>query len=244
MMPLELVRLRHESSLPHYYLQLRFLQHTRFIWWYRMTQILLASNRPLIKSGIRATLATQEDLTLVGESINCQQAKQLSREFEPNVLLLDLDMPSLDLAELMVYLHQHCPKVRVLVLASDMVHARASIATGVAGYVLKEEPTEVLLRAVCVVAKGDTWFSRSVLEQLVQVEDDPAQIDNLPLTNQEKKVLAMIAKGWDNNRIAAELCLARQTVRNYASRIYPKLLVSSRVEAILWARKQGLVEEP
>lgn len=208
-----------------------------------MIKILLASNRPLIRAGIRATLATKEDLTLVSESTNCHEAKQQSREFEPDLLLLDLDMPSFSLAEFMVYLHQHCLKVRVLLLASDAIHARALIATGVAGYVLKEEPTEVVVRAIYIVAQGDTWFSRSVIGQLVQVQDEPVQIENLPLSNQERKILVMIAKGWDNTHIAAELCLAKQTVRNYVSRIYPKLSVRSRTEAIVWARRWGLVKE-
>lgn len=208
-----------------------------------MIKILLASSRPLIRSGIRTTLATQEDLTLVGESTNSYEAKQQSREFKPDLLLLDLDIPGLSLIEIMVYLHQHCREVKVLVLASDMLHARALIATGIAGYVLKEEPTEVLARAIGIVAQGDTWFSRSVVVQLTHVKDDPVQIENLPLTKQERKILVMIAKGWNNNRIAAELCLAKQTVRNYISRIYPKLSVSSRAEAIVWTQRWGLVRE-
>lgn len=183
-------------------------------------------------------------MALLGESTNSYEAKQQSREFKPDLLLLDSDIPGLSLAEIMVYLHQHCPEVKVLVLASDVLHARALIATGIAGYVLKEEPTELLVRAICIVAQGDTWFSRSVVDQLIHVEEEDAvQIENLPLTKQEREILVMIAKGWDNTRIAAELCLAKQTVRNYISRIYPKLSVNSRAEAIVWTRRWGLVRE-
>ncbi len=100
------------------------------------------------------------------------------------------------------------------------------------------------MRAIRTVMRGDTWFSHSIVEKLARWDTDrPALATTHSLTITEHKIIAMMAQGWDNSRIATTLSLAGQTVCNYTSRIYNKLGVGSRAEAIVWARERGLYVE-
>ncbi len=132
--------------------------------------------------------------------------------------------------------------VKVLTAYDDDVYVHVLIAGGALGYVLKDEVPEIVVRAIRTVMRGDTWFSRSIVEKMARWDiEQPVLAGKPSLTDAERKILVMMAQGWDNSRIAATLSLARQTVRNYTSRIYNKLGVSSRAEAIVWAREHGLV---
>lgn len=125
----------------------------------------------------------------------------------------------------------------VLTAYDDDAYVRGLLAAGVAGYVLKDDALESIAPAIRTASSGGSWFSQSVLNKLVDAR--PGQgLDEKgdPLTEREKVLLTMISQGWDNERIAAKLDLAEQTVRNYISRLYHKLGLTSRSEAIIWAR--------
>ena len=134
------------------------------------------------------------------------------------------------------FVHEHCPHARVLVLTAydDDAYVRGLLAAGIAGYVLKDEAPDVLVDAVRGVAHGGTWFSRAVVAVLA-LPPRPAVAAGPTLTNRERELLALLARGWDNARIAQELRLGEQTIRNYLSRLYGKLGVQTRAEAIVWA---------
>jgi DNA-binding NarL/FixJ family response regulator len=200
-------------------------------------RVLLADDHPLVRAGIRSVLTTEKDIVLVGEAVDGDQVQRLCQELEPEVLLLDLNMPGPSPFATVAYLRQHCPAVKVLVLTAydDDAYVRGLTTAGVAGYVLKDEVPETVVRAIRVVVDGDTWLSRPVVEKLAQWETEAS-----PLSEREQQILALMTQGWDNIGIATELNLAEQTVRNYVSRIYARLGVESRVEAVVWARKHGL----
>lgn len=108
-------------------------------------------------------------------------------------------------------------------------------AGGAVGYVLKDETEETVVRVIRSVVEGDAWLSRPVVEKLARLGvEDPG------LISREWQVLDLMARGWDNARIATELRLAEQTIRNHASNIYTKLNANSRAEAVVWAREWGL----
>ena len=206
-------------------------------------KVLLADDHPLVRSGIRTTLSTASDVHLIGEATNSFDVRTLCHSLEPDVLLLDLNMPGPRPIETVTYLREHCPALKVVVLTAydDDAYVRGLLAAGVAGYVLKDEAPETVIKAVRTVVNGGTWFSQTIMQGLIQQSNHAANNLEYPLlTDRDRQVLGMIARGWDNVRISSELSLAEQTVRNYISRIYSKLGLTSRGEAIIWAREHIL----
>lgn len=201
-------------------------------------RVVLADDHPLIRSGLRARLEAEPDLAVVGEAADGEEAQQRCRSVEAEVLVLDLNMPGPPPTATMAFVQAHCPELRVLVLTAhgDDAYVRGMLAAGVAGYVLKDEAPDALVDAIRSVAHGGTWFSRSVVEVLMQ-PDRPVTLGGLALTHRERELLRLLARGWDNARISRELDLGEQTVRNYLSRLYGKLGVKTRAEAIVWAHK-------
>jgi DNA-binding NarL/FixJ family response regulator len=209
-------------------------------------KVLIADRHSWVRVGIRATLSVENDLLLVGEATNVYKAQQLSQEFTPDVLLLDLNTLNFALPETIAYLRDPCPKMKVLVLTTfSDIHIGELVQAGATGCILKDEETETLVRAIRIIAQGDTWFSQAILKKLAQwnTKNLTSHIQETTLTERERQVLDMIAQGWDNLHIASVLCLAEQTVRNYVSRIYAKIAVSSRAEAVVWAIKHCLALE-
>jgi two-component system nitrate/nitrite response regulator NarL len=202
-------------------------------------RILLADDHPLVRSGIRATLSGEASFEVVGEATNGAEVQLLTQELRPDLLLLDLSMPGPSPLETITCVRRLSPETRVLVLTAydDDTYVRNIINIGVDGYLLKDEATEALVQAIKAVVQGGTWFSRVVMQKFVVVKQDADA--EAGFTPRELELLASIGQGWDNRRIAAEFDLAEQTVRNYISRIYEKLGVRSRAEAVVWARENG-----
>lgn len=214
-----------------------------------MTQIirvLLADDHPVVRVGIKTILAAEPNLIVVAEAADGDEAQQLCQELQPDVLLLDLNMPGLPSAELVSCLHDQCSSIRVLVLTAydEDAHVRDMIKSNVAGYVLKDEAPDTLIQAIHTAVRGGVWFSQSVVNKLAKLTTDQPvhQFEEVDLTLRERQILSMIAKGWENTRLAAELNLAEQTICNYVSRIYAKIGVSSRAEAIVWTVEHGLAK--
>ena len=209
----------------------------------KRTRVLLADDHPLVRSGIRATLLREDYIDVIGEASRGDETQALALESRPDLLLLDLSMPGPPPLETIACVRQVSPDTRILVLSAydDDAYVRSLIGVGVDGYLLKDEAAEVLIQAVTAVIQGGTWFSRMVMQKFVGAARSPGATDFTP---REVELLAGIAQGWDNRRLASEFGLAEQTVRNYISRIYEKLNVRSRAEAVVWARKHGYAGEP
>jgi len=206
------------------------------------TRILLADDHPLVRSGIRTTLSREGQLEVVGEATDGAEVQRLCHELRPDLLLLDLSMPGPPPLETISCVHALSPETRVLVLSAydDDAHVRSVAGVGIDGYLLKDEATETLLQAITAVMQDGSWFSRAVAQRFAGAKCDLADD---AFTPRELELLTGIAQGWDNRRLAQEFRLAEQTVRNYISRIYEKLGVRSRAEAVVWARKNGYAGE-
>lgn len=206
-------------------------------------RIVLADDHPILRKGLLKTLAVEVDIMLVGEASDGTQAQHLCRELQPTVLLLDLHMPGPTATETVVYVRQHCPTTQVLILTmmDDDTSVQEMLTAGVVGYLLKDEATAVVVQAIRTVAQGKTWFSPTIAKKVVRWKKGTStHWKFLALTAREQEILGLIAQGWGNLRIATQLNLSEQTVRNYASRIYARLGVNSRAEAIMWAREHGI----
>lgn len=198
--------------------------------------VLIADDHPLVRAGLCTALQIEPDIVIAGEASDGDAAQQQCKSLQPDVLVLDLNMDGPPAVATLASVRELCPRTRVLILTAynGDIYVRELVQAGAMGYVLKDEAPEALVQAVRSVARGGTWFSRPVVESLVHAKHDGS--DAPPLTEREGQIMRLVAQGWDNARIAEELCLSEQTIRNYVSRLYAKIGVQTRAEAVVWGR--------
>jgi len=197
--------------------------------------ILVADDHPLVRNGVVCTLERSTEVKVVGEAQNFTETLQLIEKLRPNMLILDVEMPGGQADQLTLAARELLPELKILILTAHLDEAtiRRLVKVKISGYILKDEAPELLLQAVRTISKGAAWFSQSVAQKMMGLNDVPE--DRVNLTPREKQILKLISQGKDNGTIAQELYLAEQTVRNYASTIYEKIGVATRVEAVVWA---------
>jgi len=209
----------------------------------QVIRVLIADDHPLVLRGIRETLSASTRIDVVAEVGRSDEAQQMCRKLVPDVLLMDLQMPGATAPDTIRFVQKYCATTRVVILSAydDDAYVRAMVALGVAGYVLKDEASEVILGAIHVVMQGGTWFSRRVLERLTGWNPHASTnaIAYPNFTPRERQILDLMGRGRGNVQIAMELSLKEQSVRHHASAIYGKLGVNSRAEAVVWAKEHG-----
>lgn len=208
-------------------------------------RILLAEDHAVVRTAVAAYLARRPDIDVVGEIGEGGAALfEMVRAKQPDVLLLDAHMPGheVDVIESARRLRQDWPEMRILVLSAydRREYVVGLLKAGAAGYVLKDDSSEMLLRAIRTVAHGGEWVSPRVANILVDSvrQGEPAPADLL--SRREIDVLRAVARGLTNSKIADELFITEQTVKNHVSSIFGKLGVDTRVEAVLYAIRHGL----
>lgn len=208
-------------------------------------RILLAEDHTVVRTAVAAYLARRPDIDVVGEIGEGGTALfEMVRAKRPDVLLLDAHMPGheVDVIESARRLRQDWPEMRILVLSGydRREYVVGLLKAGAAGYVLKDDSSEMLLRAIRTVAHGGEWVSPRVANILVDSvrQGEPAPADLL--SRREIDVLRAVARGLTNSKIADELFITEQTVKNHVSSIFSKLGVDTRVEAVLYAIRHGL----
>jgi DNA-binding NarL/FixJ family response regulator len=208
--------------------------------------ILLADDHAHFRAGIRALLLTEPDLAVVGEAETGEEAVAQAERLQPDVVIMDLNMPALNGIEATRRITYASPHIAVLVIsmfeADDSVFA--AVQAGARGYLLKGAPKAEVLRAIRAVASGEALFGPSIARRLVGYFGIGRASTAAPafpeLTERERDVLELIAQHRSNAEIAHQLVLSEKTVRNYVSNVCAKLQVADRAEAILRAREAGL----
>jgi DNA-binding NarL/FixJ family response regulator len=207
---------------------------------------LIADDHTLFRDGLRALLASIPDIEVVGEAASGKEALRLAMEHQPDVILMDIQMPDLNGIEATRRILQASPHIGIIVLTmfQDDNSVFAAMRAGARGYVLKGADQAVLLRAVRAVANGESLFSPVIASRLMQffASLEPASRPELfpELTEREREILSYIADGQTNAEIAQKLVISLKTVRNHVSNVFSKLQVADRAQAAIRAREAGL----
>lgn len=207
--------------------------------------ILIADDHPLFRKGLRALLATLPQVRVVAEAANGAEAVRLVAQLRPDIVLMDLQMPGGDGLAAVRQIAAAQPEVRVLVVTmfQDDDSIFAAMRAGARGYVLKDMDDDDITRAILAVGRGDAIFSPAIAARMIRFFSTtaPQPIAMFPeLTESERNVLRLMAKGLNNDAIAQQLALSSKTVRNYISSIFGKLQVADRAQAIVRAHDAGL----
>lgn len=209
-------------------------------------RILIADDHTLFRGGLKALLASLPDAEIVGEASDGEEAIALAAQLQPDVVLMDIQMPGVNGIEATRRILETSPHVGVLMLTmfEDDDSVFAAMRAGARGYILKGAGQADLTRAIQAVASGEALFAPGVAQRLLSYLGTPrsrSQEHIFPeLTEREREVLNLIAAGNNNATIANKLVLSPKTVRNHISNIFSKLQVADRAEAIIRAREAGM----
>lgn len=208
-------------------------------------RVLLADDHPVVRGGIRKILSRDSEIEVVGEACTGHEALELVRALNPDVLLLDMEMPGLSGVEVASEVRRKHPDTYILALSGyeDRSYVLEILQMGANGYLTKDEAQDTIIEAVKGVARGEMgWLSRRVAAQ-ISTWMRKSEPDSHLLTQREMEVLRQVAEGKTNQRIALELHISEKTIEKYLESILRKLGVSSRVEAAVYAVRNHLLDE-
>jgi DNA-binding NarL/FixJ family response regulator len=212
--------------------------------------ILLADDHALMRSGLRGMLEAQDDMRVVGEAADGAEAVEVALKLRPDVVIMDIRMPRLDGIEATKRLLAHPGAPRVLVLTTFDLdeYVWEAMRAGAGGFMLKDAPPGQLAEAVRSVASGESLLAPAVTRRLIEryVATPPPGAARsgerfAELTERELEVLELIARGSSNREIAEQLFLSEATVKTHVTRIFSKLELRDRVQAVVLAYEHGLV---
>jgi len=216
--------------------------------------VLVVDDQAMVRAGFSAILDAQPDIRVLGQAADGAEAIAKARSLRPDVVLMDVRMPNLNGIEATTELvnpsrgEPHVPRVLVLTTFDADDYVYDALAAGASGFLLKDALPDELVQAVRVVAAGDALLAPSVTRRLLerfasQRPTAPRKAQSLlGLTEREREILVLVGRGRSNTEIAAELFIAEQTVKTHVSRIFTKLGVRDRVQAVILAYDAGLVE--
>lgn len=209
-------------------------------------QILVVEDHPMFRAGLRMALDRTDGIEVVGEAVDGEEAVQLAASLQPDIVVMDLDLPRLHGVEATRRIVAASPHIAVLVLTmfDDDDSVFAALRAGARGYLLKGADQADIARAVQALGEGEAIFGPTVAHRIIDFFSKPRPAGEPPafpqLSVREREVLDLVASGRSNQAIAARLVLSHKTVRNHLSNIFGKLQVADRAEAIVLAREAGL----
>ncbi len=216
----------------------------------RSIRVLLVDDHALVREGIRSLLQLYKDIEVVGEAGDGREAIQKTRELEPDIVVMDISMPSMGGVEATRQILKENPATKIVVLSryDNLSYARSLLEAGALGYVPKKAVSTELAAAIRAVYNGDVFLHPSIAKgvtkdyvQLIQSERKTEPYERL--TDREKEVLKLLAEGYSSHQIAERLYLTTKTVLNYRKNIMEKLGVENPAQLIRYAIKMGLGDD-
>jgi DNA-binding NarL/FixJ family response regulator len=212
--------------------------------------VLLADDQVLVRAGFRSLLDAQDDIDVVGEAADGEEALRLAAELKPNVVLMDIRMPGMDglTATRAIAADDRLSDVRVVILTTFGVdeYVFEALRSGASGFLVKDTEPSELLHAVRVVAAGDALLSPGITRRLIEefaahAKDPRSTVELDQLTEREREVMALVAEGLSNDEIAARLFVSPATAKTHVSRAMVKLRARDRAQLVVIAYESGLV---
>jgi DNA-binding NarL/FixJ family response regulator len=215
--------------------------------------VLVADDQPLMRAALRMYLEAEDDFVVVGEAADGEQAVVLAEQRRPDVVVMDIRMPNLDGVEAtrrLTSARSNGEAVKVLVITTFDLddYVVEALRAGASGFLLKDATADELVHAVRVVAAGNALLAPAVTKRLLDRYAHrlpPASPPHLPLlqslTNRERQVLALVARGYSNSAIAEDLHIAESSVKTHVSHLLSKLSMADRVQLVVFAYENGLV---
>ena len=213
--------------------------------------VLLADDHPVVRQGLRALLAAEKDITIVGEAETGRQAVQLAKQLLPHVVVMDIAMPLLNGLEATRQIRREAPTARVLILStySDDEYVQQLTEAGAVGYLVKQSAPLELLQAIREAHKGNSFFSSTISKRLLEryrrafASGQPVRRKSDHLTSREHEVLQLIAEGKANKQIAAELGISIKTVEKHRQQVMNKLNIHDIAGLTRYAISKGIIEQ-
>jgi NarL family two-component system response regulator LiaR len=204
-------------------------------------RLLIVDDHQVVREGLKMFLALDQELEIVGEAEDGEEAVQQARELQPDIVLMDLLMPGMDGIAATQVIRDELPEVEVLALTSVLEDQSvyAAMRAGAIGYLLKDTRAKELCKAIKAAAAGQVQLSPKAAMRLIREVQTPESPE--PLTPREIEVLQLLAQGKSNQEISSALVIALKTVKTHVGSILSKLDVSSRTQAALYAVRTGLV---
>ena len=216
-------------------------------------RVLVVDDHALFRRGLEMVLGQEDDITVVGEAGDGAEALELARELTPDIVLMDIRMPRRDGIEACTAIKDAVPSAKIIMLtiSDEEADLYEAIKAGATGYLLKEISIDEVATAIRAVAGGQSLISPSMASKLltefasmVKRSDERQQVPAPRLTDRELQVLRLVARGLNNRDIAKELFISENTVKNHVRNILEKLQLHSRMEAVMYAVKEKLLEMP
>ena len=236
-----------------------------------ITRVLIVDDQQLVRDGIASLLRMQEGINVVGTATNGQEAVEQAMTLQPEVILMDVRMPIMDGVEATVQILKQMPSSCILMLTTfdDDEYVQNALRAGARGYLLKDLPAQDLANAIRAVSQGVYQLDASVIERMIETYDGPKSeksekpgdaeersvpslpnskrytaadsLDAAALTNREREILRLIARGATNREVADSLIISEGTVKNHLSNIFSRLGLRDRTQAVMYARERGLL---
>lgn len=206
-------------------------------------RVLITDDHTVVRNGLGSFLMAYDDLDLIGEAKNGEQAVYLCDQVLPDVILMDLVMPGMDGATATKLIKEKHPSIQILALTSykEKEQVQSALQAGAIGYLLKDISADELAQAIRSAYLGKPTLAPEAVEVLVQASQEPKFLPGQDLTEREREVLKLMVEGMNNKQISEHLFVSQSTAKSHVSNVLTKLNVNSRTEAVSYALKNKLV---